>query len=420
MASRLTFYLALVAVCFFAAFVPPRSSAQNISIDGRFSPAQTLRAIGGNYSVDANFGKQVGSNLFHSFGKFGLSTGESATFSGPATISNVIGRITGGTQSNIDGQIRSTITGASLYLINPSGIVFGPNARSTSQAAFMECGRRNRQSRGSLDRQNAVISSDALGPFNILPRSTANANRVTVSAESLAIADSGQIASSSFGSGRAGNVSVDVTGSQPGALTIRTNGSVHASTSGAADAGSVFVRVAGDLTIDGTGTGAISLAQSFSANVGDGLTISAGSITVINVHQSAHSAPLSASLSNPLQAVRTRQPLPRSPSYVDVNDPLNTNVDTVKKILLPPLGPSKLRSRTELLGEACAPRSDRPISSLVEAGRSGLPQNPEATLPALYIAGQDVSPSATPGADAIEVEAAALQTAVHLTIRCGG
>jgi len=68
MASRLTFYLALVAVCSFAAFVPPPSSAQNISIDGRFSPAQTLRAIGGNYSVDANLGKQVGSNLFHRFG----------------------------------------------------------------------------------------------------------------------------------------------------------------------------------------------------------------------------------------------------------------------------------------------------------------------------------------------------------------
>jgi hypothetical protein len=32
----------------------------------------------------------------------------------------------------------------------------------------MECGRRNRQSRGILDRRNAVISSDALGPSNIL------------------------------------------------------------------------------------------------------------------------------------------------------------------------------------------------------------------------------------------------------------
>jgi hypothetical protein len=41
-------------------------------------------------------------------------------------------------------------------------------------------------------------------------------------------------------------------------------------------------------------------------------------------------------------------------------------------------------------------------------------------LPALHIAGRDVSPNATPGANTIEAEAAAVQTAVHLTMRCGG
>jgi hypothetical protein len=58
---------------------------------------------------------------------------------------------------------------------------------------------------------------------------------------------------------------------------------------------------------------------------------------------------------------------------------------------------SELRGRAAVLREACAARSDRPISSLVEAGRGGLPQDPEATLPALYIAGRDVSPNPTPG-----------------------
>jgi filamentous hemagglutinin family protein len=86
--------------------------------------------------LDASLGKQVGSNLFHSFGKFGLSTGESATFGGPATVSNVIGRVTGGAQSSIDGKIASTITGANLYLINPSGIVFGPNATVNVSGSF--------------------------------------------------------------------------------------------------------------------------------------------------------------------------------------------------------------------------------------------------------------------------------------------
>src|SRR5207249_7588045 len=67
---------------------------------------------------------------------------------------------------------------------------------------------------------------------------------------------------------------------------------------------------------------------------------------------------------------------------------------------------SQLRGRTEVLREACAARSDRPISSLVEAGRGGLPQDPEATLPALYLAGRDVNPNPTPGAGAIEAEGA--------------
>jgi filamentous hemagglutinin family protein len=126
--------LAVVIAFGLTAFVPRVVAAQNITVDGRLSAAQTL--IGPNYAVTASLGKQVGSNLFHSFGQFGLASGESATFSGPATIGNVIGRVTGGAQSNINGKIASTISGASLYLINPSGIVFGPNATVNVSGGF--------------------------------------------------------------------------------------------------------------------------------------------------------------------------------------------------------------------------------------------------------------------------------------------
>src|SRR3954467_4701322 len=85
---------------------------QNITVDGRLSPAQTL--AGPNYAIGANLGRQVGGNLFHSFGTFGLNRGEAATFSGPASVANVIGRVTGGAQSSIDGMVRSTMPGANL------------------------------------------------------------------------------------------------------------------------------------------------------------------------------------------------------------------------------------------------------------------------------------------------------------------
>jgi len=136
MALRVKTCLVLITASLLAPSVAQVVLAQSISIDGRFSPAQTLSAVGGSYAIGANLGKQVGSNLFHSFGKFGLATGESATFSGPATVSNVIGRVTGGTQSGIDGKIASTINGANLYLINPSGIVFGPNATVDVKGSF--------------------------------------------------------------------------------------------------------------------------------------------------------------------------------------------------------------------------------------------------------------------------------------------
>ena len=119
--------------------LPQIGWTQNIAVDGRFSPAHTLMAAGGNYSIGANLGKQVGSNLFHSFGKFGLTASESATFTpvgstGP--ISNVIGRVTGGTMSSIDGKIQSIIPMANLYLINPSGIVFGQHATIDVKGSF--------------------------------------------------------------------------------------------------------------------------------------------------------------------------------------------------------------------------------------------------------------------------------------------
>src|SRR5215210_4415704 len=110
------------------------ASGQGITVDGRLSPAQTL--AGPNYAIGADLGRQVGGNLFHSFGAFGLNRGETATFSGPATVANVIGRVTGGAQSSIDGTVRSTMPGANLYLVNPAGAVFGPNARVDVSGSF--------------------------------------------------------------------------------------------------------------------------------------------------------------------------------------------------------------------------------------------------------------------------------------------
>jgi filamentous hemagglutinin family protein len=113
--------------------LPTRSRAQ-ITLDGSLGPRRTLS--GPNYAIPDNVGQIRGSNLFHSFGQFNLSQGESATFTGPATITNILGRVTGGNPSSIDGIMRSQIPGANVYLLNPSGILFGPHASLDMSGAF--------------------------------------------------------------------------------------------------------------------------------------------------------------------------------------------------------------------------------------------------------------------------------------------
>jgi len=91
---------------------------------------------GPHYQISAGWGQQHGGNLFHSFKDFNLQSHESATFFGPDTVQNIISRVTGGNPSNIDGRIRSQIPNADMYLLNPNGIMFGPNAKLDVQGSF--------------------------------------------------------------------------------------------------------------------------------------------------------------------------------------------------------------------------------------------------------------------------------------------
>jgi filamentous hemagglutinin family protein len=102
--------------------------------DGTVGPAKPL--AGPTFKVTPDLGKRVGPNLFHSFQQLDLSAGEVAEFSGPASVSRVFARVTGGAPSSIDGTLRSTIPAADFYLMNPAGVVFGPNAALDVKGSF--------------------------------------------------------------------------------------------------------------------------------------------------------------------------------------------------------------------------------------------------------------------------------------------
>ncbi len=106
-----------------------------VMLDGSLGPGGPL--AGPDYQIGADLGRQIGPNLFHSFSEFNLVNGDVANFSGPAEIGNILARVTGGNASSIDGTLRSDVTGANLFLINPAGVMFGQNASLDISGSFV-------------------------------------------------------------------------------------------------------------------------------------------------------------------------------------------------------------------------------------------------------------------------------------------
>jgi filamentous hemagglutinin family protein len=84
-----------------------------------------------------NGGATRGANLFHSFQEFNVGEGRSVYFTNPAGIENILTRVTGTNLSNILGTLGVRGGNANLFLINPNGIIFGPNARLDVGGSFV-------------------------------------------------------------------------------------------------------------------------------------------------------------------------------------------------------------------------------------------------------------------------------------------
>ncbi len=69
-----------------------------------------------------------GQNLFHSFQEFNVQLGRGVYFDNPAGVQNIFSRVTGTDRSDILGVLGVAGGNANLFLINPTGTLFGPDA----------------------------------------------------------------------------------------------------------------------------------------------------------------------------------------------------------------------------------------------------------------------------------------------------
>lgn len=135
-----TFFVGIVAL-----LLAGNAAAVNthIQTDGTLPGAAALNisAPGANhlYTLSEINGKLSGHNLFYSFSNFSIGTTDTAWFNlHTPDLASVISRVTGGSESLIDGKLQMTNVGStpSFYFINPAGITFSSGASIDVPGSF--------------------------------------------------------------------------------------------------------------------------------------------------------------------------------------------------------------------------------------------------------------------------------------------
>jgi filamentous hemagglutinin family protein len=137
-------FVGLGLTCLSFGMMPGRARSQEVPETKIVKEANSTTDVSRNAAnpnqIDIRGGKTANiGNLFHSFQEFGLDQNQIANFEVNRDVSNVMARVVGGNPSKIYGQIKVSANGGNptLYLMNPAGILFGPNSSLNVPGSFV-------------------------------------------------------------------------------------------------------------------------------------------------------------------------------------------------------------------------------------------------------------------------------------------
>ncbi|MEO1387762.1 MAG: filamentous hemagglutinin N-terminal domain-containing protein [Cyanobacteria bacterium J06634_6] len=96
----------------------------------------TVETVGDRIDIGGGQFSSNQDNLFHSFEQFDITANQTANFETIPGVQNVFGRINDVAPSVIDGTLQVSGSSANLYLINPAGILMGPNVGLNLSGGF--------------------------------------------------------------------------------------------------------------------------------------------------------------------------------------------------------------------------------------------------------------------------------------------
>ncbi|MEH1854450.1 MAG: CHAT domain-containing protein [Nostoc sp.] len=119
-----------------ASVVSPRLAQAQQIVPANDGTNTIVTPNGNRLDITGGTTSRDGANLFHSFQQFGISPEQIANFQASPALQNILGRITGGNVSVINGLIQVTGGNPNLFLMNPAGFIFGANASLNVPGAF--------------------------------------------------------------------------------------------------------------------------------------------------------------------------------------------------------------------------------------------------------------------------------------------